>query len=219
MGVRTIIVLEKGGERTEKRVKEFTEEEVYKKCGFKALPPHFGQLCAWSEAEAGGTGNIEISIWGKTTGKSGQENAHVAANRGVFPFSEIRGGDVVYGDCVAVARRTIAEIEVDCGEGGDPSFTFIDMTDAMWEESVGANRFVGTAQSQGQSQGQSQDQSQNTNVVHTDLSAPPSTSPHPISLPHATSVGEIGGPGETIIIDVAPELVREPYADLSLVPQ
>jgi len=68
-----VILVEKNGSLKSLLIKEFKEEELYKKCGFK-VPTHFGKQHTWITKCEGKKYNV--SVYGKTEGKANTENKY-----------------------------------------------------------------------------------------------------------------------------------------------
>ena len=66
----TILIVEKTGTIKESSVKKWDEDELYKKAGFKTKEG-FTMAHQWTH----GADNV-ISLYGKTTGRAGQENKY-----------------------------------------------------------------------------------------------------------------------------------------------
>lgn len=93
----SIVVFDKCGDVLDKNVKKFEMDCVYKKCGFKSMPDSFGILLSK-------TYNIneiphKLEIYGKTTGKLGQENL---CDNTLFPICDISPHKNIYGNCIGV---------------------------------------------------------------------------------------------------------------------
>ena len=69
----TILIVDKGGSLKPLTVKDFKEEELYKKCGFKKADG-FGLQAEWPIKLDGQ--KYSISMYGKLEGKSGMENKY-----------------------------------------------------------------------------------------------------------------------------------------------
>ena len=89
----SIIIVEKIGSLKLLTVKDFKEEELYKKCGFKK-PDHFGIQTEWS-AKVDGS-KYYVSLYGKTEGKANTENK--------YDFPPPVDSTLFFGNCVLVCR-------------------------------------------------------------------------------------------------------------------
>jgi len=73
MNQMTILLIEKGGSIKSTVIKDFKEEELYKKCGFK-METHFGKQHTWITKIEGN--RYSVSVYGKTEGKANTENKY-----------------------------------------------------------------------------------------------------------------------------------------------
>ena len=89
----SIIIVEKIGSLKLLTVKDYKEEELYKKCGFKK-PDHFGLQTEWS-AKVDGV-KYYVSLYGKTEGKANTENK--------YDFPPPVDSTLFFGNCVLVCR-------------------------------------------------------------------------------------------------------------------
>lgn len=87
----SIIIVEKIGSLKLLTVKDYKEEELYKKCGFKK-PDHFGIQTEWS-AKVDGS-KYYVSLYGKTEGKANTENK--------YDFPPPVDSTLFFGNCVLV---------------------------------------------------------------------------------------------------------------------
>ena len=70
-----IIVIEKTGTLREINLKTYTEEELYKKAGFKSSDG-FEYQTQWKVDLEGGVGKKTVCLYAKTRGRAGQENKY-----------------------------------------------------------------------------------------------------------------------------------------------
>lgn len=71
-----ILVIDKGGQNKELNVKEFKQEELYKKAGFKAKEG-FNALHTWEKVKTKkGLTYDKITVYGKVKGNAGKENKY-----------------------------------------------------------------------------------------------------------------------------------------------
>ena len=68
-----IIIVEKGGSLKQLNIKDYNEEELFKKCGFKKAD-HFSKQTTWSVKVDGI--KYSVSIYAKTEGKANTENKY-----------------------------------------------------------------------------------------------------------------------------------------------
>jgi hypothetical protein len=90
----SIIIVEKIGSLKTLTVKDYKEEELYKKCGFKK-PDHFGLQTEWS-VKLDGT-KYSVSLFGKTEGKANTENK--------YDFPPPVDSTLFFGNCVLVCNK------------------------------------------------------------------------------------------------------------------
>jgi len=70
----SIIIIEKGGNVKELKVKNFNEDELYKKCGFKSSTD-FNLQSVWENIKINST-SYNIHVYGKLVGRANQENKY-----------------------------------------------------------------------------------------------------------------------------------------------
>lgn len=70
----SIIIIEKGGNVKELKVKNFNEDELYKKCGFKSSTD-FKLHSVWKNIKVNST-IYNIHVYGKLVGRANQENKY-----------------------------------------------------------------------------------------------------------------------------------------------
>jgi hypothetical protein len=90
----SIIIVEKIGSLKILTVKDYKEEELYKKCGFKK-PDHFGLQTEWS-VKLDGT-KYSVSLFGKTEGKANTENK--------YDFPPPVDSTLFFGNCALVCSK------------------------------------------------------------------------------------------------------------------
>jgi hypothetical protein len=91
MSSKKILIVEKTGVIKELAVKVFDETELYKKAGFKS-PEGFDQVHQWGFEK----GSTTISLYGKTTGRAGQENK--------YDFPPPVDNQLFFGSCILVSE-------------------------------------------------------------------------------------------------------------------
>lgn len=69
----SIVIIDRNGKIKEQNIKEFKEDELYKKAGFKTNSG-FKKQTTWSFDVKGK--KIKIAVYGKTDGRAGQENKY-----------------------------------------------------------------------------------------------------------------------------------------------
>lgn len=95
-----ILVIDKTGAIKETNIKEYREEDLYKKANFKSAEG-FAVQTTWTGLSLSFLGketekNISISVYGKTTGRAGQENK--------YEFPPPIDSVLFFGGCVLVAK-------------------------------------------------------------------------------------------------------------------
>ncbi len=103
----TILIIEKPGNIRELKVKVYAENELFKKAGFKS-PEGFNIHSTWNASIEGN--NYSINLYGKTTGKAGQENK--------YEFPPPADKKLFFGACVLTAKcnDTVCNLEVEIWE-------------------------------------------------------------------------------------------------------
>jgi len=69
----SVVLIEKNGNLSETKIKEFLKENLYKKCRFRK-PDGFDQRCLWNVKINGE--RITVVLYGRTHGKAGSENKY-----------------------------------------------------------------------------------------------------------------------------------------------
>jgi len=92
-GPLNIIIVEKGGSLKPLAIKDYKEEELYKKCGFKKAED-FVKQTEWSIKFEGK--RYTISVYAKTDGKANSENK--------YDFPPPIDTKLFFGNCAIVAR-------------------------------------------------------------------------------------------------------------------
>ena len=110
-----VVIVEKTGTLKNLCIKSFSEEDLYKKCGFKSKE-NFCKHHEWRIRKADLT--YIVSLYGKDTGKAMSENK--------YDFPPPVDNTLFFGNCVIVCHTSYK------GEGGDPLLETID-TD-LWEK-------------------------------------------------------------------------------------
>jgi hypothetical protein len=89
----TIVIVEKSGDLKSTTIKDFKEEELFKKCGFKK-GDDFVKQNDWS-VRTGGNKYV-ISVYGKTDGRANSENK--------YDFPPPIDSTLFFGSCAIVAK-------------------------------------------------------------------------------------------------------------------
>ena len=108
-----VIIVNKGGEASELKIKEFSEENLYKKCGFKSSNG-FLKHATWSVSIDGK--KYIVQMFGKDDGRAGSENK--------YDFPPPVDNVLYFGSCALVCM-----IKYDSGDVG-----YVDLTLEMWEK-------------------------------------------------------------------------------------
>jgi hypothetical protein len=90
----SVIVIEKGGNIKELKVKSFDETELYKKCGFKTSTDFKEHTC-WDNIKVNNT-TYNIHVYGKTIGRANQENK--------YEFPPPIDKTLFFGSCILVNK-------------------------------------------------------------------------------------------------------------------
>mgnify|MGYP000524800409 CR=1 FL=1 len=90
----SIIIIEKGGNVKELKVKNFNEDELYKKCGFKSSTD-FNLHSVWENIKINST-SYNIHVYGKLVGRANQENK--------YEFPPPLDNALFFGSCVLVNK-------------------------------------------------------------------------------------------------------------------
>ena len=90
----SIIIIEKGGNVKELKVKNYNDDELYKKCGFKS-PNDFKLHSIWKNIKLNST-SYNIHVYGKLVGRANQENK--------YEFPPPIDNTLFFGSCVLVNK-------------------------------------------------------------------------------------------------------------------
>lgn len=125
----TILLIDKTGSIKELAVKEYKEEDLYKKAGFKSAE-HFTCATTWSPINISSSAKTyHISVYGKKTGKAGQENK--------YDFPPPIDTALFFGTCVIVNKA----------DGNATNLTSSEWT-AIYEHLFGGFEDIGAADSE-----------------------------------------------------------------------
>jgi len=92
----TVLLVDKSGSLKSLSIKDFKEEELYKKCGFK-VATHFEKQHTWVTKIEGLRYNV--SVYGKTDGKANTENK--------YDFPPPLDNVLLFGTCVIVGAKIV----------------------------------------------------------------------------------------------------------------
>lgn len=90
----TILIIEKNGNIKEMEIKNFKEEELYKKCGFKKCED-FLRHHEWNNIKIDGN-KYSISVYGKIEGRANSENK--------YDFPPPIDNKLFFGNCALVSK-------------------------------------------------------------------------------------------------------------------
>lgn len=90
----SIIIIEKGGNIKELKIKNLNEDELYKKCGFKS-PTDFKLHTVWKNININNT-IYNIHVYGKLVGRANQENK--------YEFPPPIDNELFFGSCALVNK-------------------------------------------------------------------------------------------------------------------
>lgn len=90
--MKQILLIEKNGDIKECKVKNYSDDELYKKCKFKNNN-HFSKLASWKVKHFDFT---QVEVWGKKEGRANQENK--------YDFPPPIDNDLLFGACAIVAK-------------------------------------------------------------------------------------------------------------------
>ena len=113
----TCIIVDKTGVLKESTIKEYNEEELYKKCGFKKADG-FNMDTNWTLKIDKQKYNIKL--YGKTTGRANSENK--------YDFPPPSDNTLFFGSCLLIAFRK---------NESDPCNLTLDMWEKMYEKLFG----------------------------------------------------------------------------------
>jgi hypothetical protein len=108
----SILIVEKGGDLKSLSVKEYQEDELFKKCGFKKVDG-FSKQTEWTIKMSGS--KYVVSAYGKTEGKANGENK--------YDFPPPIDNVLFFGSCALVCHKV---------EGG--TTTICNLTLELWEK-------------------------------------------------------------------------------------
>ncbi len=90
----TIIIVDKSGALKSLSIKDFKEDELFKKCGFKKADD-FIEHCEWKVKVSGDTNTYYIKVFAKTDGRANYENK--------YDFPPPIDTKLFFGNCAIVA--------------------------------------------------------------------------------------------------------------------
>jgi hypothetical protein len=113
----TIIIVEKSGELKTMTVKDYKEEELFKKCGFKKSDDFIKQV-EWTVKYPSGVSGVKynVQVFAKTEGRANAENK--------YDFPPPIDKKLFFGSCAIVAHL----------KNSDGSVKYVDLSLALWEK-------------------------------------------------------------------------------------
>jgi hypothetical protein len=99
----TILIVEKTGVIKEHTVKNYSETELFRKAGFKSADG-FACQTEWNIDNGENDKSYSISVYGKTTGRAGQENK--------YEFPPPIDNTLFFGNCVIVNKKSGQAISI-----------------------------------------------------------------------------------------------------------
>ena len=102
----SVIVIDKVGNVKESKIKAFSEEELYKKAGFKSASD-FKNHVTWNDIRINGK-IFNINVYGKTSGRANQENQ--------YEFPPPIDNTLFFGSCVIVNKNKTAVEDISVKE-------------------------------------------------------------------------------------------------------
>jgi hypothetical protein len=96
--MQSILIVEKNGSIKEQKIKDYVENELYKKAKFKS-PENFQKIATWNLVHKDNP--YSISLYGKTTGKAGQENK--------YDFPPPADNLLLFGNCILLNKKENSE--------------------------------------------------------------------------------------------------------------
>jgi hypothetical protein len=124
----TVLLVDKNGSLKSLSIKDFKEEELYKKCGFK-VATHFGKQHTWVTKIEGSRYNV--SVYGKTDGKANTENK--------YDFPPPLDNVLLFGTCVIVGTKVVdVSSEAAVKEASSKDFVFtVELWNKIYEKLFG----------------------------------------------------------------------------------
>jgi hypothetical protein len=110
----TILIIEKNGNVKEMEIKNFKEEELYKKCGFKKCED-FLKHHEWNNVKIDGN-KYSISMYGKIEGRANSENK--------YDFPPPIDNKLFFGNCALVAKIKREENK----------FNYVNLNSILWNK-------------------------------------------------------------------------------------
>jgi len=108
----SVVIIEKTGTCKPLTIKEFKEEELYKKCGFKS-ENNFKCAVEWKTKVKGE--KYKVYVYGKEEGKANTENK--------YDFPPPIDTTLFYGNCVVLCKKEI-----------DEEYEYFNLDVALWEK-------------------------------------------------------------------------------------
>lgn len=117
MSSLTVVIVEKSGDLKSLSIKEFKEEDLFKKCGFKKAEG-FKKHTEWSVKYPNGSSGKKyyVSVYAKDDGRANNENK--------YDFPPPVDTKLFFGNCVLVARL----------KEDDGKYCYTNLTIDLWEK-------------------------------------------------------------------------------------
>uniref|UniRef100_A0A6C0DJ58 Uncharacterized protein n=1 Tax=viral metagenome TaxID=1070528 RepID=A0A6C0DJ58_9ZZZZ len=110
-----IIIVEKTGELKALNIKDFKEDELYKKCGFKKATD-FSKQTEWNVKMDGN--KYTVHVYAKLDGRANSENK--------YDFPPPIDNKLFFGNCAIVAKK------LDVGQDGTSMYNYVNLTLELW---------------------------------------------------------------------------------------
>ena len=110
-----IIIVEKTGELKALNIKDFKEDELYKKCGFKKATD-FSKQTEWNVKMDGN--KYVVHVYAKLDGRANSENK--------YDFPPPIDNKLFFGNCAILAKK------LDLGQDGTCKYNYVNLTLELW---------------------------------------------------------------------------------------
>jgi hypothetical protein len=110
-----IIIVEKTGELKALNIKDFKEDELYKKCGFKKATD-FSKQTEWNVKIDGN--KYTVHVYAKLDGRANSENK--------YDFPPPIDNKLFFGNCAIIAKK------LDIGKDGACMYNYVNLTLDLW---------------------------------------------------------------------------------------
>lgn len=103
----SILIIDRNSVVKPYNTKTFVEDELYKKAGFKSKEG-FAKHCQWNVSIKNAPSTTTIELYGKTTGRAGQENK--------YDFPPPADNTLFFGSCVLVCKSGESVVDMSLAE-------------------------------------------------------------------------------------------------------